>query len=72
MKKIIFENGIRLISDSTEDNKTFTIGVFLPFGSKYEKDKENGISHFIEHLLFQSNYYFNKHEVNELVENIGG
>ncbi|MBT2760605.1 pitrilysin family protein [Paenibacillus sp. ISL-20] len=72
MERIVFENGIRLVTDHIESHNTFSMGIFLPYGSKYETKEESGISHFIEHLLFQENYYFNKREINELVENIGG
>ncbi|PAD71139.1 insulinase family protein, partial [Paenibacillus campinasensis] len=72
MDRIVFENGIRLVTDHIEAHNTFSMGIFLPYGSKYETKEENGISHFIEHLLFQENYYFKKREINEIVENIGG
>ncbi len=36
-----------------QDNKTATVLVLVEAGSKYEDRKENGISHFLEHMCFK-------------------
>lgn len=52
-KKKIFENGLRLITVPMTDNPSVTILVVVEAGSKYEDKKTNGISHFLEHLVFK-------------------
>lgn len=46
-------NGIRLLSVPQKNTQAVTILAFFPVGSRYESKKINGISHFIEHLMFK-------------------
>ena len=46
-------NGIRLLSVPQHNTKAVTIMAFFPVGSRYEHKKINGLSHFIEHLMFK-------------------
>src|SRR3989344_2145906 len=51
--KKILPNGIRLITAPLKDHLTVTVMVLVEAGSKYETRKENGISHFLEHMCFK-------------------
>ncbi len=46
-------NGLRIITVPMKDNPTVTVMVLVEAGSKYETKKNNGISHFLEHLCFK-------------------
>ncbi len=46
-------NGLRIISVPMKDNPTVTVLVLVETGSKYEKDNERGLSHFLEHMCFK-------------------
>ena len=48
-----FPNGPEVISASIFGTKAVTILALFPVGSRYEKQEENGISHFIEHMTFK-------------------
>ncbi|MCK5285616.1 MAG: insulinase family protein [Candidatus Pacebacteria bacterium] len=52
-KKKVLKNGLRIITVPMQDNKTATVLVLVEAGSKYEDKKENGISHFLEHMCFK-------------------
>lgn len=52
-KKKILKNGMRIITVPIPNNKTATALVLVEAGSKYEKEKESGISHFLEHMCFK-------------------
>jgi len=52
-KKIIFKNGLRLVLAPLKETKTITLLVLFGVGSRYENKKINGISHFIEHMMFK-------------------
>ncbi|KKP57558.1 MAG: Peptidase M16 domain protein [Candidatus Moranbacteria bacterium GW2011_GWF2_34_56] len=52
-KKTLFKNGLRLITAPMKDTQTATVMVMVGVGSRYEEDKERGISHFIEHMMFK-------------------
>lgn len=46
-------NGIRVIVKQMEGLLSVSMGVLVGTGAAYETDKEDGISHFIEHMLFK-------------------
>lgn len=48
-----FESGLRLVSIPMEGTKTATVLVLVGTGSKYETKDINGISHFLEHMMFK-------------------
>ncbi|WP_433745916.1 M16 family metallopeptidase [Falsibacillus pallidus] len=67
MKKEILANGVTIIYEGDNQLEFTNIGVFVKVGSKNESIDENGIAHYIEHLLFRTrdngNYitdYFNE------------
>ncbi|MFH1661970.1 MAG: pitrilysin family protein [Candidatus Falkowbacteria bacterium] len=47
------QNGLRLITIPMRGTKTATVLVMVRTGSKYEDKKNNGISHFLEHMFFK-------------------
>lgn len=53
MKETKLANGLRLITVPMEGTKTITILAMFNTGSKYENRKNNGISHFLEHMFFK-------------------
>jgi predicted Zn-dependent peptidase len=52
-QKITLENGLRLVSESMPHTRSVAISFFIGTGSRYETDKQAGISHFIEHMCFK-------------------
>ena len=47
------KNGLTLITAPLRSTQAATVLVLLPVGSRYEAPGVNGVSHFIEHLLFK-------------------
>lgn len=52
MQKIKLKNGLTIIYEEKESNSV-AVEVLVKTGSNQEKEKERGISHFIEHLVFE-------------------
>lgn len=52
-KKTTLKNGLRIVTAPMKDTQTATVFVMVGVGSRYEADKERGLSHFIEHMLFK-------------------
>ncbi len=48
-----YPNGLRLITVPMESTKTVTVLVLVKTGSRYETREINGISHFLEHMMFK-------------------
>jgi len=51
--KTTLKNGLRVITIPMTDNPSVTVLVMVAAGSKYETKAENGISHFLEHMVFK-------------------
>ena len=51
--KKVLHNGLRVITIPMKDNPTVTVLCLVEAGSKYENKKNNGISHFLEHMCFK-------------------
>lgn len=52
-KKVILKNGLRIITAPMRNTQTATVIVSVGVGSRYESEKEAGLSHFIEHMFFK-------------------
>lgn len=53
MKKYTLSNNVRVVMAPLRDTQTVTVLVIFAVGSRYEQKKINGISHFIEHMMFK-------------------
>lgn len=52
-EKIILKSGLRIVLAPMAEAETVTVLVMTGVGSRYESKKENGIAHFLEHMMFK-------------------
>lgn len=52
-KKTTLKNGLRIITIPMKNTQTITVLILVGTGSKYETKENNGISHFLEHMLLK-------------------
>ena len=52
-KKITLKNGLRVLLVPQPENMAATVLILVEAGSEYETKKINGVSHFLEHLMFK-------------------
>ncbi|NQV88495.1 MAG: insulinase family protein [Parcubacteria group bacterium] len=52
-KKKVLKNGMRVITIPMKDNPAVSVFVLVEAGSKYETKEINGLSHFLEHMVFK-------------------
>jgi predicted Zn-dependent peptidase len=52
-QKTTLDNGLRLVTERMPHTRSVAIGFFIGTGSRYETDRQAGISHFIEHMCFK-------------------
>ena len=52
-RKTVLENGVRILSERMDHFCSVSMGIWVGVGSRDEVEKENGISHFIEHMIFK-------------------
>jgi len=53
IKKPIFANGTRIITERLSHARSVSLGIWVNTGSRDELDKERGIFHLIEHMIFK-------------------
>ncbi len=71
--KKILPNGLTVIEVPSSDAESVVVDFFVKTGSRSETEKENGISHFLEHFLFKgTKKYPSALAISELVDSIGG
>jgi len=66
-----YNNGLRLILNKMEGLMSVSIGVMVKTGSMNETEKENGISHFIEHVMFKGTEKRSAFEISDYIDRIG-
>lgn len=49
----VLDNGLRIVTSTMPHTRSVSVGFFVGVGSRYETKEENGITHFIEHMLFK-------------------
>ncbi len=72
IKKFQLENGLTVLLVERHKAPVVTLQMWVKTGSADEGKGEDGISHFIEHLLFKGTRKYKVGEVAHLVENSGG
>ncbi len=66
-------SGLRIITAPIEGTASVTVMIFAGAGSRYEIEKERGISHFLEHMFFKGGRkYKNTKEVSAAIDGVGG
>ena len=70
--KTILPNGIKILSESVPYVQSFSLGFWLNVGSRDENFKNNGISHFIEHMLFKGTQKRSARKIANDIESNGG
>lgn len=72
VRKSVLSNGVRVLTESMPQVLSATIGIWVENGSRYEEPHENGVSHFIEHLLFKGTKKRSAAEIAEQMDAVGG
>jgi predicted Zn-dependent peptidase len=73
LHKTTLKNGLRVLTYEMPDVRSVSTIVFVKTGSRNESSKENGLSHFLEHMVFKgTKKYPSQAAVAEAIEGIGG
>ncbi len=71
--KKVLPNGLTVLMVPIETAASVTMSIFVKAGSRYEEDRINGISHFLEHLHFKgTKNYPSAKKLSEAVDSVGG
>src|SRR5689334_1880961 len=66
------DNGVRVLSERLPDLASVTVGIWVENGSRYERDEQAGISHFLEHLFFKGTERRTAAQIAEEIDAVGG
>ena len=72
VRKTTLPNGLRVVTEPIPQFSSATLGIWVENGSRFETLEQNGISHFVEHLLFKGTERREAREIAEEVESLGG
>jgi len=70
-KKKQLANGLCVIGEVNKSAKSAAVGFFVKTGSRDESQQINGVSHFLEHMLFKGTEKLNAFEVSEAFDRTG-
>jgi predicted Zn-dependent peptidase len=70
--KTVLDNGIRIVSHEMPEHRSVSLGIWVENGSRHESEAENGLSHFIEHLLFKGTERRSAAQIAEEMDAVGG
>jgi predicted Zn-dependent peptidase len=66
------DNGIRVLSEEVPGCHSVSLGIWVNNGSRHESAQLNGISHYIEHMLFKGTDRRSAQDVAREVDSVGG
>jgi predicted Zn-dependent peptidase len=72
IRRQVLPNGLTIITEQMQHIRSASIGIWLQTGSRDEDAVWNGISHFIEHMLFKGTEHRTAEEIARQVDSIGG
>ncbi len=72
VEKTLLSNGVRILSQRMPHVQSVSMGVWVNIGSRDETDIENGLSHFIEHMIFKGTQKRSAFEIAKAFDAIGG
>ncbi len=65
-------NGLRVLCDYLPEAESVAVGVWIETGSRYEGPRRQGISHFLEHMLFKGTRRRSPRRISREIEGRGG
>ena len=64
-------NGLNLVGESLPQARSVAFGFFVRAGSRDETPEVNGVSHFLEHMVFKGTERYSAEDVNRLFDDVG-
>jgi predicted Zn-dependent peptidase len=64
-------NGLDIVAERNPDAHSIALGLFVKTGSRDEEPGVNGVSHFLEHMMFKGSSKYTWEDVNRIFDEIG-
>ncbi len=72
IRKTTLPNGMPLLTESMPHMRSVSMGVWVGTGSRDEQPAENGLSHFVEHMVFKGTTLRSAKQIARETDAIGG
>lgn len=72
LKKTTLPSGLKIVTENVESVKSISVGIWVKTGSRNESEKQAGITHFLEHMLFKGTKDRSAYEIAQSMESVGG
>jgi predicted Zn-dependent peptidase len=72
VSKQVLSNGLTVITEAMPAVRSIAIGIWVRTGSRHERAAENGITHFLEHMVFKGTTHRSAEEIARSADSIGG
>ncbi|MBF0567834.1 MAG: insulinase family protein [Nitrospirae bacterium] len=72
MKKGFLDNGIPVVMERMTGVRSVSMGIWVKVGARYERLEKNGISHFVEHMLFKGTKNRTQKDIAIEIDSMGG
>jgi predicted Zn-dependent peptidase len=72
IRREILPNGLTILTEEMQHIRSVSIGIWIKTGSRDEDPQWNGISHFIEHMVFKGTKHRSAEDIARQIDSIGG
>jgi predicted Zn-dependent peptidase len=72
IRKSQLDNGARIVTETITGVHSITIGIWVKAGARNESAHEQGLAHFIEHMLFKGTSRYSAFEIARRIDSVGG
>jgi len=66
------DNGARIVTETIPGVHSISIGIWVKAGARDESAAEQGLAHFIEHMLFKGTSRYSAFEISRRIDSVGG
>jgi predicted Zn-dependent peptidase len=72
IERATLANGVRIVTEAMPYVRSVSLGVWIGTGSRIERGPENGLSHFLEHMVFKGTTTRSAEDIAKSVDSVGG
>src|SRR5450755_1073088 len=72
IQREVLSNGLTILTEQMDHIRSVSMGIWVKSGSRHEDPNVNGISHFVEHMVFKGTSNRTAEDIARQVDSIGG
>lgn len=71
-EKTVLSNGLTVVSERVPELRSCSLGIWCGAGSRFETDRQAGLSHFLEHMFFKGTGSRSAYDIAVSMDSVGG